>query len=71
MFELDSNTYPTSWLLISTTKELSNHNELFSLYPSSFDIYLNDGLSSRYEDNDGNQNTLSPYGQLYDNADIY
>jgi len=50
---------------------LSNHNELFSLYPSSFDIYLNDGLSSRYEDNDGNQNTLSPYGQLYDNANIY
>jgi hypothetical protein len=55
----DGKTYSTSWLLISIAKELSNHNEVFSLYPSSsFDIYLNDDLSSHNEYKDGDQNTF-------------
>ena len=38
-------------------------------YPSYFDIFLNDYLSSHNEDNDGCQNVDYPCDQLYENVE--
>jgi len=69
MSKLDGKTYVTSWLLISIAKELSKYNELLTFeHSSSFDICLNDDLSSHNEEKDGDQNIDFPCDQLHDNV---
>ena len=69
VFEVDGKTSATSLLLGSIIKNLSIHDGLFYVYPSStLSIFLKGDFSSHDEDKNGDQNTNYLYGQIYNNV---
>jgi hypothetical protein len=65
-------TYIVNWLLMTTSKDQSTHNESSILQVSLvLNICLKNGYSCHNADKDGDQNIDSPCDQLDCNVGIY